>query len=635
MFRFNAKTSLAFVGATALLSFFLLSCGSSDNPQSVKDSIEEPSALQQKASGIGMIPVNELKEAYFGETHVHTSASMDAFIGSNRLSPEDAYRFALGEELLVNGTKQKLKRPLDFTAISDHSEFLGETYTLNNPDAPGYDDSIAVKMRTVDSYDKALALFIKYVVTPARSGAANKHPSFYQGEASTRSGWRQNFIATEKYNRPGSFTTLHAFEWTASFQAGNLHRNVIFRDTIFPDMPYSTNESNDPEKLWKWMQEQMDKGSNLLAIPHNSNGSKGFMFDDQTLDGKPVSADYATRRQKMEPLIEMMQIKGNSEVHPSFWSNDEFANFENANTVQNYSGRKFLRKNFVRYGLERGLKYEEDLGVNPFKYGFVGGSDTHNGTPADVDEDNYTVGSHGWGDRSALDRSKNEIDGWAMAFDINPGSLTGVWAKSNTRAEIWDAMKRKETFATSGVRIKTRFFVGNGFKEKYGNYEELVKDGYAKGVPMGGDYKQNAGKSAPQLLVWAIKDPMGPNLDRIQVIKGWIENGQMKEKIYNVALSDGRVMKPDGSAASLDAPVDLKTGAFDTQKGAVELMATWTDPSFNPAQQAFYYIRVLQLPTARWSLWDEIREGVSFPAPVAKTIIERAWGSPVWYRPAK
>jgi Protein of unknown function (DUF3604) len=633
---FSCKNSgLAFVSAAAVLSGLIFSCGTSDRSSAAADSTHGMSAGNLKAATVDLIAVHELKEAFFGETHVHTSASMDAFIGSNRISPEQAYRFAKGEALLVNGQLHKLKRPLDFTAISDHSEYLGETYTLTTPGSPGYDDSVAALMRTADTYEKAVKLFVKYVVTPGRSGAANKHPAFFQGNASIRSGWRNNFEATEKHNQPGKFTTLHAFEWTASFQAGNLHRNVIFRDTIFPDMPFSTNESNDPEQLWLWMLEQMEKGSQVLAIPHNSNGSKGYMFDEKTLGGKPITADYAARRQEMEPLIEIMQIKGNSEVIPEFWSNDEFANFENANTVQNYSDRKFQKKNFVRYGLERGLKYEEELGVNPFKYGFSGGSDSHNGTPGDVDEDNYTVGSHGWGDRSALDRTKNEIDGWAMAFDINPGSLTGVWAKSNTRAEIWDAMKRKETFATSGVRIKTRFFVGSGFKNKYESYEALVKDGYAKGVPMGGDLNSLNIKSSPQVLVWAIKDPMGPNLDRIQIIKGWVEHGQIKEKIYNVALSDGRTMKSDGSADKLDASVDLKTGTFNTQKGAVELAATWTDPSFNPAQTAFYYIRVLQLPTARWSLLDEIREGVSFPASVVKTIIERAWGSPVWYSPSK
>jgi hypothetical protein len=359
------------------------------------------------------------------------------------------------------------------------------------------------------------------------------------------------------------------------------------------------------------------------------------MFSNTTMQGKPLSADYARTRQNMEPVVEIMQIKGNSEVHPNFWTNDEYANFEPINTLQNYSGRTFEKKNFVRYGLERGLKYEEDLGVNPFKYGFVGGTDNHNGAPGDVDEDNYTNGSHGYGDRSAKDRAKNEIDGWAMAFDINPGSLTGVWAPANTRADIWDAIKKKETFATSGPRMKVRFFAGQGFQSSYGSYEDLVKDGYAKGVPMGSDLVSVKAGQSPQFLVWAVKDPLGPNLDRIQIIKGWMEKGEMKEKVYNVVVSDGRVIRKDGSVDKLNAPIDLKTGSFNTTKGSVELSATWTDPIFNPAQRAFYYVRVLQLPTARWTLYDEIRENVTHPASVPKSIVERAWASPIWYAPGK
>ena len=578
------------------------------------------------------ISINHLKEAYFGETHVHTSSSMDAFIGGNRLTPEDAYRFAKGEEVIANGSPHKLKRPLDFCAISDHAEYLGETYTLMNEGSPGYNDPVATQMREADSYEEAMALFVKYVITPARTGGSS-HPDFYQGEASTMSGWRKNFIATEKYNQPGKFTTLHAFEWTSAPNAGNLHRNVIFRDTVLPKIPFSANDSRDPQKLWSWMQEQMNKGSTLLAIPHNSNGSKGMMFPEVDIEGNPIDKSYAETRQKMEPLIEMMQIKGNSEVHPQFWVNDEFADFEMAYSIQDYSGRKFEKRNYVRYGLERGLKYEEDLGVNPFKYGFVGGTDNHNGTPGNVEESNYSVGSHGYADRSADNRTKQVIDGWATAYDISPGSLTGVWAESNTREAIWDALHNKETFATSGPRIKVRFFGGYDFKETYNdNDQSFIKDGYKKGVPMGGNLPQTKGEK-PKFIVWAIKDPIGPGLDRIQIVKGWIENGQMKEKIYNVAVSDDRTINADGTVEPLDAPVDLSTGEFTTDKGSNRLMSVWTDTDFDPTQKAFYYVRVLQLPTARWNLYDEIREGVKFPESVPKFLVERAWSSPIWYTP--
>jgi hypothetical protein len=381
------------------------------------------------------------------------------------------------------------------------------------------------------------------------------------------------------------------------------------------------------------MQQQIDNGSKVLAIPHNSNASKGLMFPEIDLDGNPITAEYAKTRQSMEPLIEIMQIKGNSEVHSNFWKNDEFADFELTNSIEDYSGRKFEERNYVRYGLKRGLKYESDLGVNPFKYGINGGTDSHNGTPSNVEEDNYSVGSHGLADRTAENRTKREVDGWALASDLTTGSLTGVWAKTNTREAIWDGMKNKETFATSGPRIKVRLFGGYNFKDHYDSYEALVADGYEKGVPMGGDLKHENSKN-PKFLVWALKDPINANLDRIQIIKGWYDNGEMKEEIYNVAVSDNRT-QANGSVIPTDAKVDLETGAFDTTKGNVEFMTTWEDKNFDPNQHAFYYVRVIQLPTARWTLYDEIREGVSYKPGVAKTLQERAWSSPIWYTPIK
>ena len=609
---------------TFTLLFVFLACKQEE--RKTESSLEHHTEME--VSDLEDIPFFENKEAFFGETHVHTSVSMDAFIGGNRLSPSDAYRFAKGEEMMVNGSLHKLKRPLDFCAISDHAEFFGETYTLMTKGSPGYDHPIATQMREAKDYETAIGLFTKYVVTPGREGG-NPHPEFFQGVESIKSGWRNNFEATEAHYEPGKFTTLHAFEWSAAPNAGNLHRNVIFRDTIVPDMPFSYNDSRNPKDLWAWMQQQIDNGSNVLAIPHNSNASKGLMFPEVDLDGEPVSKEYAQTRQDMEPLIEMMQIKGNSEVHPNFWKNDEFANFELASSMQNYSGRKFEERNFVRYGLKRGLKFEEDLGINPFKYGFIGGTDSHNGTPSNVEEDNYSVGSHGYADQTAADRTKQIVDGWATAADINPGSLAGVWANQNTREAIWDAMKNKETFATSGPRIKVRLFAGYGFKDAYDNYDEMVTDGYKKGVPMGGDLVSKAGET-PRFLVWAFKDPMNAGLDRIQIIKGWYENGAMKEKIYNIAASDNR-MNSDGTVTPTDAKVNLDTGAFDATKGSNEFMVTWEDKDFNPTVNAFYYVRVIQLPTARWTLYDQIKEGVKYNDDVALTLQERAWSSPIWY----
>ncbi len=379
--------------------------------------------------------------------------------------------------------------------------------------------------------------------------------------------------------------------------------------------------------LWAWMQTQRDDGKKVFAIPHNSNESKGLLFAEASLTGVPINEEYAKTRASMEPLVEMMQVKGNSEVIPNFWPNDEFADFENATTIQKFNGRGYVKENFVRYGLGRGIKYHSELGINPFKYGFVGGTDSHNGTPSNVEEDNYNVGSHGYADRTAEVRSKAMLEGEMLIADSNPGALTAVWAESNTRGAIWDAMLSKETYATSGPRMKVRFFAGQGFANKYDTYEALVSDGYKKGVPMGGDYK---GSKAPQFLVWAMKDPIGPNLDRIQIIKGWYENGEMRDTIYNVAAS-GKRLKSDGTVKPIDAPINLKTGEFNTKKGDPELMTVWTDPNWDPKQEAFYYVRVLQLPTARWNLYDELRSGVKYPDSVKKQIVERAWASPIWY----
>lgn len=572
------------------------------------------------------VPKNPLKEAYFGEQHVHTGVSMDAFIAGNRLTPNDAYRFAQGEEIMVNGSMHKIKRPLDFVAVTDHSEFMGEAFSLMNKGAPGYDNKVAVAFREAPDLETALQLYGKYVLAPL-AGGGDPHPEFFQGIEAIKSTWKKNFEATEKNYKPGKFTTIHAYEWTSAPGGSNQHRNVFFRDTNVPDMPFSSNDGADPEMLWAWMQTQRDEGKKVFAIPHNSNESKGLLFAEASLTGVPINKEYAKTRASMEPLIEMMQVKGNSEVVPNFWPNDEFADFENATSIQKFNGRGYVKENFVRYGLGRGIKYNSELGINPFKYGFVGGTDSHNGTPSNVEEDNYTVGSHGYADRNAEVRSKSMLEGEMLIADSNPGSLTAVWAESNTRSAIWDSMLAKETYATSGPRMKVRFFAGQGFASKYDSYETMVADGYKKGVPMGGDYK---GKKAPQFLVWAMKDPIGPNLDRIQIIKGWYENGEMKDTIYNVTAS-GKRLKKDGSVTPIDAPINLKTGEFNAKKGDPELMTVWTDPNWDPKQEAFYYVRVLQLPTARWTLYDELRSGVKYPDDVKREIVERAWASPIWY----
>ena len=576
------------------------------------------------------IPENPLKEAYFGETHVHTSFSLDAYIGGTRLTPFDAYRFAKGEGVPVNGVIRDIGRPLDFAAVSDHAEFLGEMLSTQFPDAPGhYQDALAV-LRGLKDVEEQRAWFLKYVVENNRSGAPT-HPPFFAGPETTKTAWNDVIIAAaEAHYEPGSFTTLIGFEWTSAPGGGNMHRNVIFRDTVVPEVPISALDTADEEKLWAWMAEQEAAGSTLLAIPHNSNGSKGFMFEPLDNVGNPLSKEYAETRAKWEPLIEMMQIKGNSEVVASLWPSDEFADFENATSVGSFSGRTFVPQNFVRWAVTKGLDYQAKLGANPYKLGFVGGSDNHNGLPSDVDEATYN-GSHGAADGTVAERRTGEIDGWIKGPEANPGSITGVWAPKNTRGAIFDAMQARETFVTSGPRIKPRFFGGIGLAAT-DDPARMVLDGYANGVPMGGSLSTLT--EAPTFTVQAMKDPAGANLDRIQIIKGWVDKaGEPQERIIDVVWSGDRAPGADGKLPPVGITVDVANARYTNDIGAPELIGHWTDPEFDPAQPALYYMRVIEIPTPRWTTYDAVRHGLPILEGVPATLQERAWTSPIWYTP--
>jgi hypothetical protein len=578
-----------------------------------------------------IIKSNPLKNAYFGETHLHTAFSLDAYLGGTRLHPSDAYRFAKGETVEVNGEMITISKPLDFCAVTDHAEYLGEMYANANPGSPGYDNEKLAELRGLSDYKVREEWFFKYVVSVNR-GDKPRHTSFYPGEDAVRNGWKVIIKAAEDHYIPGQFTTIPAFEWSAAPGGGNLHRNIFFRDMNLPDIVPGYADINREEELWEWMKQLEDKGINVIAAPHNSNASKGMMFSSKDSKGDPIDLEYATMRNRFEPLIEMMQIKGNSEVHAKFWTNDEFADYENANSIQEYSGRIFSKQDFVRFGLVKGLEYEKDIGVNPYQFGFIGGTDNHNGTPSNLAESNFKIGSHGSADGSIERRRTGEVGGWIKGVDLTPGALTGVWAKSNTREEIWDAMKKKEVFATSGTRLKVRFFGGFGLSGDPENYEALVEEGYDKGVPMGQSLEK--GEGSPTFYVWAMKDPDQANLDRIQVIKGWLSpKGEIKEKIYNVTWSGDR--KPDsmGKLAPVGNTVNLENATYTNTIGSSMLMTSWKDPDFEPSLHATYYARVLEIPTPRWSTYDAVRAGLPLLKDVKKTIQERAWSSPIWYSP--
>ena len=574
--------------------------------------------------------VTPLRNAYFGETHMHTAYSLDAYIGGARLTPGDAYHFPRGEAVTVNGKSHQRRRPLDFTAVTDHAEYIGEMYSTMTEGAPGHDQALLKQLRSLTDIKEREQWFEQYVVSSNR-GTTPQHPPFFAGPGTVKSAWQVIIDAAEKFNDPGKFTAFVAFEWSGAPNGANLHRNVIFRDANVPSAPISYIDVQREDGLWAWMAANEAKGVKALAIPHNSNASKGVMFAPVDGRGDPIDIEYARTRQHFEPLIEMMQIKGNSEVHRKFWAADEFADFENADSIQNSSGRIYRKRNFVREGLKLGLAHEQRLGINPFKLGIIGGTDNHNGAPSDVAEDAF-IGGHGPEDGSVERRRTGNVTGWIDGKDLSIGSLAGVWATSNTRAAIWDAMKRRETFASSGPRIQVRFFGGLGLPGDPTDSQALVEQGYLLGAPMGGELGSIG--APPTFTVFATKDPDGANLDRIQIIKGWVdEDGQLHEKIVDAAWSGDRKVKAGGKLPAVGNTVDLQTALYTNTIGATMLMGSWQDEAFDPTQHAFYYTRVLEIPTPRWSTYDAVRNNLPLLEDVPATIQERAWTSPIWYTP--
>ena len=578
------------------------------------------------------------RNAYFGDLHVHTYLSNDAYISNARRTPDDAYRFAQGEAIgHPSGFAVRLQGgPLDFTAVTDHSEYLAVVSAAARPGHPLGKLPFSQNLIATDPVQaqKGFEAF----TSAKREGTM---PKEYDDPTIVAEGWREVQDAAARHNRPGRFTTFVGYEFTASLEGKNLHRNVIFKTARVPGAPFSATSVYDPELLWQAMDGWRAKGMEALAIPHNSNGSDGIMFDTVRLNGQPIDKAYAEMRMRNEPLAEITQTKGTSETHPSLSPNDEWANFEiwERYIAQNKMVTRFAGS-YVRRALEDGILQRDKLGVNPFKLGFVGATDTHNATPGFVEEVDY-VGASGLRDGAPEQRgsvlSKSAADWPArgpIQYSARGGSgLTGVWAEENSRDAIYAALRRKETFATSGPRIKVRFFASYDFPADLMTRSDTVRQAYARGVPMGGDLLAAKGK-APQFLVWAVRDPRAGYLQRAQVVKGWIENGQAKEKVFDVACSDGLQVGANGRCADNGAGVNMKTCEPDRFKGDVELRTVWKDPEFNPKQRAFYYVRVLENPSCRWSTWDALRNGTPPNPKLAPTIMERAWSSPIWYEPA-
>jgi len=582
---------------------------------------------------------------YFGDTHLHTSYSTDAGMIGNTLGPEEAYRFARGEEVKSStGLPAKLQRPLDFLVVADHSENLGLAPQIANSDPELLKSDWGRKVYDLVKAGKGLEAFNEW---SKRLGA--RDDPLKGNDAVMRKMWELETAAAEKYNEPGRFTAFIGFEWTSTPEGNNLHRNVIFRggkeqaDKILPISQYDTV---DPEVLWQWMSDAEKKtGTRLLAIPHNGNLSMGLMFDDVTLTTrKPIDRDYAERRMRWEPLYETTQMKGDGETHPALSPNDEFANFERWDKSSfglEVHTPAMLPREYTREAYKRGLKYEQQLGANPFKFGIVGSTDSHTSL-ATTQEDNF------FGKVVPLEPSANPVrfdevitgrltQGDASkqyAWQTSASGLAGVWAKENTREALWDAMARKEVYATTGTRLLVRVFGGYDFTAGDLERSDFAEQGYKRGVPMGGDLKKAPAGKAPSFLVRAVRDADGANLDRIQVIKGWLDaTGNTHEKVYDVAWSGNRKPGKDGKLPPVGNTVNVKDASYTNAIGAPYLHAHWKDPSFDPNQRAFYYVRVIEIPTPRWTTYDAKFFGTKPPAAAPTAIQDRAYTSPIWYSP--
>jgi len=574
---------------------------------------------------------NPLKNVYFGEQHLHTSNSPDAFVIGVRGTWEDAYNWALGKEIELSTTKEKIRKstPYDFVAITDHAEYFGVMPSLIDKKSPLYNTELGKKLRDPNAKPSDPDSAINQILGSLVSG--NPMKEFVSPELSI-SNWKRYVDTANEFNQPGTFTTLVAWEWTSIPNGRNMHRNVFFRDK-FPGAPFTAFDSIYPEDLWTFQEVQRGLGRENLAIPHNANVSDGWMFSPNKFLGGPMDARYAKRQKANEPLMEIYQTKGQSDANPLMSPNDEFANFEIFPNMINVGMPSQVKYGYMRQGLVEGMIHEGKLGSNPFKYGIVAGSDSHSAYSPN-EEFNFH-GTHGLLD----DKPKKRLNpiktaSGDMAGAVGSAGVTAVWAEENTREALFDAMKARETYGTSGPLIRLRFFGGWDYSKNLVKSKNFVGKAYKGGVPMGGDLLKKAGK-APTFAVWALKDPESGNLDRIQIIKGFINKwGRADETIYDVAWSDDRKPDPEtGKLPPVGNTVDIKKATYTNDIGDSQLSAVWTDPDFDPTQKAVYYVRVLEIPTPRWSTYDAVKLGVEPPKDFPVTIQERAWSSPIWYTP--
>ena len=577
------------------------------------------------------------KNVYWGDTHLHTRNSPDAYTyGNKNLSPADAYRYAQGEEYTAhNGMRIRIKTPLDFLVVADHAEYLSGFHRFGIGDPLVTETAIGKKWRQWTDAGNTEKIYPSFTGSMVDPETYPPFPSHVQSSI-----WENVANTADEYNKPGVFTALIGYEWTSMIDRNNLHRVVIFKDSadkVAQINPFSAQDSLDPRDLWAALENyERSTGGEVLAIPHNSNLSGGMMFPDKTIDGQSISANYARQSARWEPIVEVTQVKGDSETHPRLSPDDEFADFETFETNLSLKVAKdwMLKHEYARGALKQGLLHQKELQVNPYKFGMIGSTDSHNSlvTP---EEDNFFgkfVESE-----PGPNRIENKMAGGRLweNWRIVASGYAAVWANENTREALFAAMKRKEVYATTGSRIRVRFFGGWELEEAMidrPNYEEL---GYMHGVPMGGDLARVKKDQAPAFMFSATRDPLGANLDRVQIVKGWLDsNGQTREKVYDVGWAgDRNIDQQTGKLPPIGSTVNFADATYDNSIGKDEISGVWFDPDFDAKAPSFYYCRVLEIPRPRWTLKDSVFFGIKLPEEVSTVVQDRAYTSPIWYTP--
>jgi hypothetical protein len=577
----------------------------------------------------------------FGDTHLHTSWSTDAGMAGATLGPDVAYRISRGETVTSHlGWRVKLIRPLDFLVVADHAENLGLADFIERSDPIILANETGKKWHDMVKEGNGYDAFLEWL----RAGETD----LINEPRMAESIWARVVENADKYYQPGAFTTFIGYEWTSHPGGNNMHRVVIFRDgadRAGQVLPFSQYDSVDAEDLWAYLEDyEQETGGRVLAIPHNGNLSNGLMFDaEKTYGGEPLTEDYVETRHRFEPLYEVTQQKGDGETHPMLSPDDPFADFETLDAA-NLNGTQaktpdMLPKEYARSALKQGLRLEQELGTNPYKFGMIGSSDNHTALPTTREENNFSKASFAEPSPTRYEHpliAAPDPDLSIMLTDVGAAGLAAVWARENTRESIWDAMARKETYATTGTRIRVRVFGGWDFAPEEVARPDFARVGYARGVPMGGDLSDVPEGAAPSFMIRALRDPDGANLDRIQVVKGWMDaEGELHERVYDVAVSDGREINADGIAPDpVGDTVNIEDASYTNSIGDALLGAYWVDPDFDPAERAFYYVRVIEIPTPRWTAFDAKFFDIDMPEDTVMKLQERAYTSPIWYSPA-